>query len=476
MCDVMENADQIANGVTTVARRSARARRGRLLGALTALAVMVAACGDLAPPDRLGDQQQAALAETLDTAPTGWWWYAGITPAQLSSMVSSNHARIVSLQVEQASPLLFTVAMVSNTGSYARSWWYYAGVTAAQLSANLTANNARLVSLDAYDSGGTTLFAAVMISNTGADAKAWWWSSGVTTTQVSSLLQQNTARLVDLRSYVTGGVTRYAVVMISNTGADAMAWWWYVGIAGSQVGSLLAQNAAFLISIQPADPGGSTFNVIMEQDPGAQGWWFSGLSIAGLGNQLSQHGARLLDVKTYFVNGAREFAAVLVPDANLLANPGFETVGPSGSPTTVTTTVGGGAGNSAAASWTLFTNNPGTIRTEIATSLISPSGSNRTLHVITDADRNGVVQVFDPFNGGPADALAQIWVYVVRGTVFIGTGNGGGTFGDATSKTTGQWELLRAPNGVHPANEFIVYSTGGGAEYYLDDAVIQAAP
>ncbi len=298
-------------------RSSIRRARGRaIVGWLAALAVALAACGDLTPADELGQQQQPALAETLNTTPTAWWWYYGVTPAQLSSLVSSNNARIVSLQVEQVSPLLFTVAMVSNTGSYAKAWWYYYGVTAAQLSANLSANNARLVSLDAYDSNGTTLFAAVMISNTGADAKGWWWYYGVTTSQIATLLQQNNARLVDFRSYVTGGVTRYAVVMIPNTGADAMAWWWYFGVSGAQVASLLSQNNAFLISIQPADASGSTFNVIMEQQPGVLWWWYYGLDAAGLSDRLAQNGARLLDVKTYFVNGARTFAAVMVNNSN----------------------------------------------------------------------------------------------------------------------------------------------------------------
>ncbi|HEX7842383.1 MAG TPA: serine hydrolase [Kofleriaceae bacterium] len=293
-----------------------RSRSGAIVAALAAFFVALAACADLTEPEDLGQQQQAALAETLNTTPTAWWWYYGVTPAQLSSIVSSTGGRIVSLQVEQASPLLFTVALVSNTGSYAKGWWYYYGVTASQLSANLTANNARLVSLDAYDVNGTTLFAAVMISNTGADAKGWWWYFGVTTQQIGTLLQQNNARLVDFRSYVTGGVTRYAVVMIPNTGADAMAWWWYFGVTGSQVGSLLQQNNAFLISIQPTDSSGSTFNVVMQQNPGVLWWWYYGLTATDLGDRLSQNGARLIDVKSYISGGVRRFAAIMVNNSN----------------------------------------------------------------------------------------------------------------------------------------------------------------
>src|SRR4051812_8204952 len=90
---------------------SRRSRSRAIVGWIAALAVALAACGDLTPApaqgDDLGQQDQAALAETLNTTPTGWWWYYGVTPAQLSSLVSSDNARIVSLQVEQVSPLLF---------------------------------------------------------------------------------------------------------------------------------------------------------------------------------------------------------------------------------------------------------------------------------------------------------------------------------------------------------------------------------
>src|SRR5262249_60896105 len=120
----------------------------------------------------------------------------------------------------------------------------------------------------ASDIACTPHFAEVLISTPGADAKGWWWYYGVTTAQISSLVTQNNARLVDLRSYVTGGVTRYAVVMIPNTGADAMAWWWYFGVSGAQVASLQSQNNAFLISIQPADASGSTVHAVQQQGAG----------------------------------------------------------------------------------------------------------------------------------------------------------------------------------------------------------------
>jgi hypothetical protein len=280
--------------------------RRLLVAAVLALLVTVAA-----------RPSSAALGEALNTTPTAWWWYEGVTPTQLSSLLTQNNARLVSLQVEQASPLLFTAAMVSNTGSYAKGWYWFYGLTSDQLSQQINNLNARIIDIDAYDVGGTVFFAAILLPNTGADAKTWWWYFGLTTDQISSFLTTNNARLIDLHAYVTGGVTRYTVVMISNTGADASAWWWYFGVSASQVSTFLSQNSAFLINIEPADSSGSTFNVIMlPTPPGLLWWWYFGVDQPTLSDRLSQNGARLLDVKSYFLGGSRVHAAIMVNDSN----------------------------------------------------------------------------------------------------------------------------------------------------------------
>lgn len=159
---------------------------------------------------------------------------------------------------------------------------------------------------------------------------------------------------------------------------------------------------------------------------------------------------------------------------NYLVNPSFDTAGPEGSPITVTTAVAGGAGNSAAANWTLFTSTPGTVFTELLPS--SRDDGTRMIHVRTQGARNGLVQVFQPFNSGPTKVVSGAWIYVVSGQVCIGTGNGGNTGCDANSSTLGKWQYVSASNGVVPANEFIIYSTTDGAEFYVDEARVQFSP
>jgi hypothetical protein len=231
-------------------------------------------------------------------------------------LITSNNARIVSLQVEQASPLLFTVTMVKNTDSYAKSWWWYYGLTASQLSTYLTNNSARLEVLVPYVVSGQTRFAAVMISNTGSDAKSWWWYYGLTSAQIGTRLQSNNARLLDINNYSLGSGTVYAVVMIANTGADARTWWWYTGVTGSKVASLLSQNGAVLTDISPTDSSGSAFNVIMEKTSGFYSWWWYGLGAVELSDRVSQYGARIFDLQKYYVGGVKKFAAIMLNNVN----------------------------------------------------------------------------------------------------------------------------------------------------------------
>jgi hypothetical protein len=257
-----------------------------------------------------------ALAGDLpDSPPSGWWWYYGQTPAQVASLLSANNARLIDIEVEQASPLLFTIAMVQNTGTYAKEWWWYYGQTEADLANLAKTLNARIVNLDAYEVNGKTYFAAIFISNAGSDEEAWWWYFGQNPADIASLLQQNKARLIDLRQYSANGTTQYAVVMVQNSGANALGWWWYYNVSAAEVSSFLQQNGAYLVSLQVASTSGPTFNVIMNKfpTPGGRGWWwYYGEDAADLTNLYNVNAAWLRDVKTYEVNGQRVFTALML--------------------------------------------------------------------------------------------------------------------------------------------------------------------
>jgi CubicO group peptidase (beta-lactamase class C family) len=288
------------------------ANRG-LTAAFFIIVAVLAACGGVEKQnDSTGEQ--ALLTEPAVAGDTAWWWYDGATADEVASALTANNARLVSLRVESATPLLFDAVMVENTGPLQKTnWWWYFDQTAGALEDLATANDAKIVDVEPYSRNGTQLFAAIMEPNVGQGSSGWWWYSGKTQAQLASLVSQHNARIVDLREH--DGV--YSAVMISNTGAHQTGWWWYLGVTAADVTSYLQTNGAYLASIDPADANGTTFNVVMNAlPPGGFGWWwYYGKTQDEVMSLASEHHARIVDLKSYVAGGTRYFDVILVDNA-----------------------------------------------------------------------------------------------------------------------------------------------------------------
>jgi hypothetical protein len=280
-----------------------------------ALAAIAAAFAAVAGPSH-------ALAQQLDdderSTPTGWSWYYGVPASTLDDAVANGY-RITDLEVSSASPLRFNAVLVRNAGEYAKGWWWYYGITSAQVTDFCNANNARLIDEQPYDDGnGNTRFACVMISNTGADQASWGRHYNVSLATISDYLTNNpNERLLDLDRYTINGNVEYAAIYIHNTGDHARSWWWYYNITAAQVASFLNTNDAMLTEIERGSSAG-TYDVIMERRPGGNPhwWWYYNIDNATLDAALSQNGARLVDLKRTSVGGSYRYEAVLVNNSN----------------------------------------------------------------------------------------------------------------------------------------------------------------
>jgi hypothetical protein len=257
-----------------------------------------------------------ALSQTERTqsAPTGYWWYYGQTPAQLSQLLSQDNARIVDLQVESVSSSgpIFTVSMVSNTGAYAQRWWWWYGQSASDVTQKLSSLNARLISISPYQDGSSLHFAVVMVSNTGANAKQWWWWYGAGS-YIGSQMSGLNARVVDLENYTFNGSEGYAAIAIANTGADAAPWWWWFNVTPNQIGTDLQVNPAQLLTL--ARDGGN-YDTTMQGNPPSEWWYYYGLTEKMVWAYLQQNGARPVEVRSYFPNGTRTFDTVMINNSN----------------------------------------------------------------------------------------------------------------------------------------------------------------
>ncbi len=235
--------------------------------------------------------------DRFNSDPTDWHVYEHETPAEVTANINTG-LRLVDISVEQFSPsYLFTGIYVADTGSYAKGWWWYFGVDEATLTSALSTHNARLTSLKAYDIGGGVInFTAIMISNTGSDSSGWWWYFNQTPAGLNSLVSANNARITQIHSYVTGGQTRYAAVMVDNSGTNNLGWWWYFNVSPSSIASFVNSNNARLVDMD-VDSTTGNYNVVMDSCSAGcpLWWWYYGVSTAAFANITNQDGARMID-------------------------------------------------------------------------------------------------------------------------------------------------------------------------------------
>ncbi len=277
-------------------------------------------------PFKANADSNAYTDDRSTAVPTAWWLYTGASASTIGSLINTNAARLTDIElysVVNGVPY-FTVRMVKNSGTYAvPGWWWYYGLTSAQVSTYLTQNNGRLIDLEPYDAGGGNIrYAVIMVSNTGTAARTWWWQTGVSSGTLSALISSNNARIIDLDSYFIGATQYYSAVFVSNTGSDAKAWQWWLNQTAADVSAKLSAFGGRLVDIERLPSG--NYNVVMVKNSRTDtfSWWWklgfaSATDVLNYANQLA---TRPVDIETYLdTNGARRYSAIFIDNANTAA-------------------------------------------------------------------------------------------------------------------------------------------------------------
>lgn len=256
-----------------------------------------------------------AVDDRENANPTAAIWLVNQTPAQIQALATQGW-RPTDIEIESTSPWSFTVALVSNTGTYQTNWAWYYDVTASALGTALTQNQARLIDLEPYDAGGQTKFAAIMVNNTGANQRAWGWLVDTTTAAITQNVNQFNNRVVDLERYTRGGTTYYSAILTSNAGSRARAWWLGLDLTAAQLSQQVQQNNAQIVDLER---NGSNFDVVVQQVPGSTRWWYgTGMTAQGVTAALGQNGARAVDLVPYPTLFGTRYHVVMVNNSNAL--------------------------------------------------------------------------------------------------------------------------------------------------------------
>lgn len=232
------------------------------------------------------------------TTPVESQWLTSQTENDLLTLQSAGW-RFTDIEVTSSFPFSSAVAMVKNTGTYAKTWAYRSAATPADLTA-LVAQGMRIVDIQPYASLAGLRFAAVLISNTGADAKSWWWWYDQTSAQVDANIAAVNGRLTSFKRYTDNGQTRFATVMVSNTGSDYRPWAYLYASSSAALNQFAAQNTARVYGIERV--ADDSYDVILIDNQQALGHWFyyeqSTLAAKQL---LEQNLGRVVDVSVYTV-------------------------------------------------------------------------------------------------------------------------------------------------------------------------------
>lgn len=280
-----------------------------------AAAVVAATCALLGGLLLLPTSSTALVVTVQDpdrnsTSLTAWGWHTNASPATMNAFVETGY-RIIDIEVTSSSPT-FTAAYVRNSGTYNRAWWWYYGLTSAQVSSRLSANSARLIDIEPYSTSAGVRYAVVMVANSGVANKAWAWYSNQTLANISSYVAANNMRLIDVDR--VPGTSNFSAVMIKNEGVDAKGWWHYYNITPAQVATNLSTNSARLIDFERLSNG--NYDVVMQSAGSENWWWLYGTTSTQISQFANQVGARIYKVKSYLVNGVRRYDALFLNDVN----------------------------------------------------------------------------------------------------------------------------------------------------------------
>jgi hypothetical protein len=255
--------------------------------------------------------------------PTDWWTYDNLSPQQLSDKIAEHGARIVGLEVPavtSAGEPRFTARLVHNSGAYAvPGWSWHYDQTPESIATLINANSARLIELERYDRGGGQIrYAAVLVSNTGAARRNWSWLLGVTPAQIRNHIRSTVWRPIDLDAHGSDGARRYNAIFVHNSGDDYKAFEWGVDKTWLQVQAQVEsfqgrltkfgrQNNGNFVFVQVKNTGSNASKSLVKS---------SFDSITELDNAAHQLRMRPIDVQRWSSGYYTGFSAVLIDNAN----------------------------------------------------------------------------------------------------------------------------------------------------------------
>ena len=244
---------------------------------------------------------------------TKWWLDVGVSLATLQSDLTRHGARLTGIEVDTSvSPETFTATMVADSGAYkVASWSWGVDQTSAQITA-LKPGGWRLIDLYPYQSTSGEEYTYVAVANSGASTRSWWYDVDTDPTTIQNDLNSNGARLEEVRSYLIGGTEHYSAIMVAQSGIDAKNWTWTLNSSVTYIQNLLNSYHYRLISLEPNPLGG--YDAVLVQSYGETWWWYTAKTEASVRSRLAANHARPITIAGG--TGGQGFDVIMIDDTD----------------------------------------------------------------------------------------------------------------------------------------------------------------
>ena len=280
--------------------------------ALTLTTTLGSMLGTAAPAAAASDCQ----VHDESSEKTAWRYYRNVTLQTLINSVDDGY-RVVDIEIQNDAGNRFSAALVANTGDYQTGWWWYVGKTAQEVSDLLAEKEARLIDLEVYRVNGQKRYAVVMVPRAGECFTGWWYYTDATWTQVLDRLDDNNARPIDIDTYILNGQRRFSVVMVGNSGAQARPWKLLSNVTEETLNNASFGDGYRIIDVE--DRGDGKFTAIMIQNEGHHWSWWYGQTGAQLAEKFAQYGHRISDIEPYDTPAGTRYMAAMIDNADPLA-------------------------------------------------------------------------------------------------------------------------------------------------------------
>lgn len=261
----------------------------------------------------------AAQMEKDLTAKVGHKYVSNVAETTIDDLVAEGY-RMTDIEVVSTGPHRYAASFIKNVGVYKTGWWWKANQTEAEMTNFLNQHSARITDLETYVVDGVRRYAFVAVPNPSREFTEWWWFAGKSWADMNAFVQQKNGRLIDIEVEVVKGQRVFGGVLVRNAGQNHRNWIPFSNLTEEQVRkqTQFGQRADHMRLIDIERIGEDRYAGIFEETGSQAWWWLTDLDWEQVKVLQGQLASRIIDIERHVDGKEAKFDLLLLDNTNSL--------------------------------------------------------------------------------------------------------------------------------------------------------------